>query len=152
MGALYGWLKLLHVLGAIVWMGGYVAMAFLTARLLRAGDRTVLRGYATALDAFGGPVLGASSGLTLLAGIGVAAVGHLWALLWVQLGLGLIVLLFVFGAAAIGPAARRLRAALAAAEGDGAAVAAAGGRLVALEGLYVVLLLVAVGIMVLKPV
>ncbi len=151
MAVWYSWLKLLHVVAAIVWMGGYVTMAFLTARLLRAGDRAVLQGYWRAVSAFGGPVMGSASGLTLLAGVGAAIAGHLFALLWVQLGLGLIVLLFVLGAAVVGPAGRRLRAALEAAEWDAAAAAAAGRRLVMLEEAYLLVLLVSVAVMVLKP-
>lgn len=152
MGHLYTWLKLLHVLAAIVWMGGFVAMWFLMARLLKAGDLSVLQGYWKAVEAFGGAVMGAASGLTFLLGVIAAIVRHQFVMLWVQLGLALIIVLFVLGGVMVGPAARRLKAALAAPEGDAAAVAAAGHRLVALYRIYLLLLLVAVGVMVLKPV
>ena len=46
MEALYPWLKLLHVIGAVVWVGGVITLTILTARMVRARDFAALMGFA----------------------------------------------------------------------------------------------------------
>src|SRR5262245_43468033 len=94
----YGVLKVLHVLAAVVWIGGGAMFAMIAARLVRSRDRAalgaVLPQMARQVAAAGGP----ASGTVLLTGIAMVLVGHIgFGTLWVRLGFGGILLHFLFG-------------------------------------------------------
>ncbi|HEX7071032.1 MAG TPA: DUF2269 family protein, partial [Rhodothermales bacterium] len=74
----YNLFKFIHVLAAIVWIGGLVAIGFLNARLATAGDRSALASLARESETFGKKIAGPASGVVLVAGIvmmGVAKMG-----------------------------------------------------------------------------
>src|SRR5688572_29406759 len=93
----YGILKVVHVLSTVVWIGGGVALAVITHRMVRARDRAALTALLPHSAKFGPLVGGPASGLVLLTGIAMVIVGQLdWAL-WTQLGFLAIALHLVFG-------------------------------------------------------
>jgi hypothetical protein len=148
----YGALKVLHVLAAVVWIGGGAMFAMITARLLRNRDRATLSAIvpqmARQLGAAGGP----ASGIVLLTGIAMVLVGHIgFGTLWVRLGFGGILLHFLFGAFVMRKRTMSLIETLSVPSIDEAAVAHAGARLRSGMFTYVALMAAVVVVMVLKP-
>jgi uncharacterized membrane protein len=50
----YDWIKLVHVLAAIVWVGSSVFIQLYATKLDRSGDRAKLAGFAQDIEFFGG--------------------------------------------------------------------------------------------------
>jgi uncharacterized membrane protein len=146
----YGILKLLHVLSAIVWIGGGLALSLMMFRLLATHDRAVLGPVLPQITAYMQRLGGPSAGLLLLTGIGMVLVGHMtFKSLWISLGILGLVVLGAFG----GLVMSRRMAALeqSVASGSDAAIdAAAAGVRQATIVLFVIMVAI-VGIMVLKP-
>jgi uncharacterized membrane protein len=146
----YGILKLLHVLSAIVWIGGGLALSLMMFRLLATRDRAVLGPVLPQITASMQRLGGPSAGLLLLTGIGMVLVGHMtFKSLWISLGILGLVVLGAFG----GLVMSRRMAALeqSVASGSDAAIdAAAAGVRQATIVLFVIMVAI-VGIMVLKP-
>ena len=147
----YGWLKVAHVVAVIVWLGGSMALGVLTASFIRAGERGALAVYFREAGFYGPMIVGPSSLLTLLTGLGMAFMTRSYTELWVQIGFGGIVLHFIVGAGLIRVAAMRVQQSLAG-QGDPAELAAAGKRLRVLNLVYLLVLFGVVAVMVLKPV
>ena len=88
---LYGWLLFLHVLAAMVWVGGGVMLAVVAARVLRDPDPGAVGRFTGSLRVLGPLVLGPATVAVLGLGIGLVVDTEAWDFgqLWVQLGLGL---------------------------------------------------------------
>jgi uncharacterized membrane protein len=150
--AWYGVLKVLHVLAAVVWIGGGAMFAMITTRLLRTRDRmalgAVIPQMARQLGAAGGP----ASGIVLLTGIAMVLVGHIgFSALWVRLGFGGILLHALFGAFVMRKRTMSLVEAVSAPATDETEVARAGARLRSGMFTYLALMVAVVAVMVLKP-
>jgi uncharacterized membrane protein len=144
--------KFLHIVAAMVWIGGMVTLSVLQARLGGATDRVVQVAMARQSDFFGMAVAGPSAVLTLIAGIGMLAVSNVGAPLWVGWGFGSIVLSIALGATLMRVTRKELGQRLAAAQPDSARLEALQRRLLLLNAVNVVLLLSSVAMMVFKPV
>ncbi|QYK43245.1 MAG: DUF2269 family protein [Paracoccaceae bacterium] len=111
---LYTGLKFMHVLCAVVWLGGGFAFILLGSVLVARASGDAAHGSLTALirhTAFIGPRLFMpASLLTLLTGISLVFAGGLGWPAWIVLGLAGIAFTAVLGAVAIGPEAERLAA------------------------------------------
>jgi uncharacterized membrane protein len=109
---LYEALLFVHILGAMVWVGGSIMLSFISARVERSGDTGFRARFATAAGVVG-PVIGASSGLVLAAGIGMVLESDAVRLSqpWVWLGVAGFALSGLLGAY-FGPASKRMVAAL----------------------------------------
>jgi hypothetical protein len=140
---LYTLLKFLHVTGAIGWVGGSLVMGLTTIRFLRQEDPASL-GPLLRQNAFVGRfALGPAAALTLLAGIGMMAVGRWGMTLWIGWGfLGLL----ASGAIGGGILRRELMRVT-----SGADPRETGARMARLTALNLLLLLSTVGAMVFKP-
>jgi hypothetical protein len=148
----YGVLKVLHILAAVVWIGGGAMFAMITTRLLRSRDRsalgTIVPQMAQQLGGAGGP----ASGIVLLTGIAMVLVGHIgFSALWVRLGFGGIVLHALFGALVMRKRTMGLIEALSASSTDETGLARAGARLRSGMFTYLALMTAIVVVMVLKP-
>lgn len=148
----YGVLKVLHILAAVVWIGGGATFAMITARLLRNRDRATLGAVvpqmARQLASAGGP----ATGIVLLTGIAMVLVGHIgFGTLWVRLGFGGIVLHFIFGAFVMRKRTMSLVQAVSAPTTDETELARAGARLRSGMFTYLALMAAVVVVMVLKP-
>ena len=148
----YGALKVLHILAAVVWIGGGVMFAMVTTRLLSSRDRTALGAVipqmARQLGAAGGP----ASGIVLLTGIAMVLVGHIgFSVLWVRLGFGGILLHALFGAFVMRKRTMKLIEAVSVPSTDETEVARAGARLRSGMFAYLALMVSVVAVMVLKP-
>jgi uncharacterized membrane protein len=98
---LYEWLLFLHILAAMIWLGGLVALAAFGVRALRSGDSETLARFVPNLRAIGPVVLAPSSLLALAFGIWMVADNDAWGFgqTWVWLALALVAVAVLVGAA-----------------------------------------------------
>jgi len=151
MVSLYGWLKVLHVLAAVLWVGAAATVSLMILRLGRAGDRATFAAILPAASGFLRRVVGPAAGLVLLSGIGMGIVGRLGMPLWVILGLAGVLLHFIFGATVIRRSWEQLARLATASPPDEAGFAAAARRADIAYRYYVLLLVSVIIVMVLKP-
>jgi uncharacterized membrane protein len=97
---LYNWLLFLHVLAAMVWIGGGVMLAAIAARVLRDPDPAAVGRFTANLRVLGPLVLAPATVAVLGLGIGLVVDSDAWDFgqLWLQLGLGLFAAAFLIGA------------------------------------------------------
>ena len=97
---LYDWLLFLHVLAAMVWVGGGVMLAVIAARVLRDPDPGAVGRFTGSLRVIGPLALAPATVAVLGLGIGLVVDTDAWDFgqLWVQLGLGLFAAAFLVGA------------------------------------------------------
>lgn len=109
MDTLYLLVKFVHVVAVVIWLGGRLALAVVTARLARADDAATLIAVRRQSQGFGHVVVGPAAGVTMRAGLGmVGRVGFGVATVWVVWGMIAIIASIVLGAVPI----RRAGAAL----------------------------------------
>jgi hypothetical protein len=148
---LYGWLKVLHVLAAVAWVGAAATVSAMVFPLGRAGNRATFAAILPAAVGFLRRVIGPAAGLVMLSGIGMGIVGHLGMQLWVALGLVGVLLHFIFGATVIRRSWAQLARLATASPPDEAAFVAAVRRADVAYRYYVLLLVSVIVVMVLKP-
>lgn len=140
---LYTSFKFVHVLGAIVWVGGSLFLAMTTIRFLRdeeSGDVSQL----VRQNAFVGQyAMGPAAAITLLAGILLMVVGKWPPTLWIVWGLLGLLISGILGAGVLQKELGRV-----AAGGDRRE---AGSRMARIAGLNLFVLLTVVAAMVFKP-
>jgi uncharacterized membrane protein len=97
---LYDWLLFLHVLAAMVWVGGGLVLAVIAARVLRDPDPGAVGRFTGSLRVIGPRALAPATVAVLGLGIGLVVDTDAWDFgqLWVQLGLGLFAAAFLVGA------------------------------------------------------
>ena len=97
---LYDWLLFLHVLAAMVWVGGGVLLAVSGARVLRDPDPAAVGRFTGSLRVLGPLVLAPATIAVLGLGIGLVVDSDVWDFgqLWVGLGLALFAVAFLIGA------------------------------------------------------
>lgn len=149
MDTIYTLFKFLHIIGAIVWIGGVIAVNIISVRVARENEPALLASLARQSSFFGTAILGPAAGTTLLAGIIMIATSGLGMPLWVIWGLAAVVVSMALGATAIRRAGVELSQ-VAARPGD-ARVPALQRRLATLNIVNVLVLLSAVWAMVFKP-
>jgi uncharacterized membrane protein len=98
---LYDWLLFLHVLAAMIWVGGGVMLAAVATRVLRDSDPAAVGRFTRSLRVLGPAVLAPATLSVVGLGIGLVLDSAAWDFgqTWVQLGLGLFAAAFVIGAA-----------------------------------------------------
>ena len=151
MTTLYTVFKFLHIVGAIVWIGGVITAAIINALVARAEDRKVLAALARQSRFHGAAVLGPAAGVTLIAGIVMIAVSGLGVPLWVIWGFGAIIVSTALGATLIRRAGEELSELAARAEPGDPRLSGLQQRLLTLNIINVLVLLSAVWVMVFKP-
>ena len=107
---IYNWIKTLHVLAAIVWVGGGIFIQIYVTRLKRANDQTRLMAFAKDVEKFGTMVFLPASIAVLIFGIVMIWYAPQWEItqLWVIIGLLGIANTIVVGAVFLGPEAGRI--------------------------------------------
>jgi uncharacterized membrane protein len=150
---LFSVLKFLHIVAAIVWVGGVITLALLNARLASTRNSAAMAALASAGGFFGQRVFGPAAGVTFLAGLATALnAGFPMRSAWIIWGFVVIVLSIGLNAALIRPTAQRIGSLATKPDRDGTQMAALQRRLWALTALNILLLLSAVLAMVSKPV
>ena len=118
--SLYDWLKFLHILAAMLWVGGGVAMDLAATRMVKGGEqREVLRLLGT-MEWLGSRLFGPAAIVVLGLGLTMVAITEAWTIgqLWIVLALVVFGLSFLLGGVYAGPESKRIAAAVEA-EGPG---------------------------------
>jgi uncharacterized membrane protein len=107
---IYNWIKLFHILAAIVWVGGGIFIQIHVTRMKRANEMGRLLAFARDIERIGMTVFTPASILVLLSGIAMVWYSPAWEVgqLWVILGLVGIANTIVVGAGFLGPEAGRI--------------------------------------------
>jgi uncharacterized membrane protein len=106
----YQWLLALHILCAVVWVGGVVTMQFLTIRAVASNDPPRMAALGGEAEWIGMHVYMPASILALLSGIALVLNGHWgWGHFWVLFGLFGIFFSAIVGATFLGPEAGRIK-------------------------------------------
>ena len=144
---MYELLLAVHILAAVVWVGGSVALHVLGSRVSPA-DRSAIAPH---MNWYGSRVITGAAVVLLIAGFGL--VSHLDHVeigdLWVVLALVGYFISFALGAGMIGPAGAKMEKAMAA--GDAAGADAAYNRLMAVSRIDTLVVLLVVVDMAVKP-
>jgi uncharacterized membrane protein len=151
MDVVYTLFKFLHIVGAIVWIGGVIAVNVLSVRIAREQEGAALAALSRQSRFYGVAVIGPAAGLTLIAGIVMIATSGLGAPLWVIWGFAALVVSMGLGATLIRRYGEELAAITATAKPDASQVQALQQRLATLNTVNVLVLLSAVAAMVFKP-
>jgi uncharacterized membrane protein len=148
---LYEWLLLLHIVAAMVWVGGGVLLAAIAVAILRGRDDDGMERFLRALPVLGPRVLAPATVAVLGLGVWLVLNSAAWSFdqFWVQLAVGLFAAAFVIGAAFQSRSA--VLAGRALDDGDRQAAFRHLARWSVVYVLIVALLLVAVWDMVFKP-
>jgi len=145
-------LKFLHVLGAVVWIGGMAATATITGRMIRTLDRAALASYFPHGMVLGQRMIGPSSILVLLTGIALVIIGKVgFGTFWVTWGFVGIIVHFVLGATLIRKRGMELASLLNSPTADDAQIATVGARLRQANLIYLLVMVSVIGAMVIKP-
>jgi uncharacterized membrane protein len=100
-GTLYDWLLFAHVLAAMVWVGGLVMLVAVGTRTRRSGDPEAVARFVRSLRVLGPAVLAPAALLLLVFGIWMVADSSAWDFgqTWVQVGVTLLIVSVLVGAA-----------------------------------------------------
>jgi uncharacterized membrane protein len=107
LAALYDWLMFLHVLAAMVWVGGLAALAALGLNVLRTGDRDAIARFVASFRVVGPFVLMPAAVLVLVLGIWMVIDSAAWSFeqTWIWLALVLLAAAVLVGAVFLSRAA-----------------------------------------------
>ena len=143
-------LKLVHVLGAIVWVGGASVLTLLVVLLDRKGDDQATLTGVSHVATLGNRVFAPVGMLTLLTGLTLAWLGGWGFAAWTVLAAAIAASTFLLGALVLGPASERTVKTWKEA-GDSAAAIAIGRRVLRLVMLDLGGQFAIISLMVLKP-
>jgi uncharacterized membrane protein len=146
-------LKSLHVLAAVTWVGGAIAVNVLGTRISKSNQPAVMARFAGEAEWVGTHVFLPSSLALLGLGIWMVATSA-WNFsdLWVELGILGIVITVITGAGVIGPAAKKLGALIDERGGEDPEVQQQIARVLRISRIDLVVLVLVVVDMVVKPV
>ena len=98
--ALYDWLMFLHILAAMVWVGGLLAVGVLATRVVRSGDRDAITSFVGNLRVIGPLVFAPAMVAVVGLGIWLVLDSDAWTFgqTWVWLALTLFAAAFLVGA------------------------------------------------------
>ena len=148
----YTILKFLHVLSAIIWIGGLTGLAVVTWRVARERNRVLLAGVLRQMVSYGQIVVGPAAGVVLLSGLAMVGIGHLgFATFWVWFGYGGVLVHGLVGGFLIRKRSADVIQLASATGGDDAALVGAARRLWITQVVYLILFAVVIAAMVLKP-
>ena len=105
--SLYDWLLFLHIVAAMVWVGGLVALVAFGTHALRSGDRDAVARFVGSLRVVGPFVLAPASSLVLAFGIWLVIDSPAWGFgqTWIWLALALVTAAVLVGALVLGRSA-----------------------------------------------
>jgi uncharacterized membrane protein len=149
---LFSVFKFVHIVAAIMWVGGVITLTILNMRLASTRNSAAMAALSSVGGFYGQRVAGPAAAITLLAGLATAlTAGFPMRSVWIIWGFLVILLSIGLNATLIRPTARRIGSLAATSNSDGAQIAALQGRLWMLAALNILLLLSAVWVMVAKP-
>lgn len=143
-------LKLLHVVGAIVWVGGASVLTLLVVLLDRKGDDEATLTGVSHVATMGNRVFAPLGLVTILSGLFLAWLAGWGFAAWAVLATAIVVVTFLLGALVLGPTCERTVKAWKE-EGDSAAAIVSGRRVLRLVKLDLGGQFAIIALMVLKP-
>ena len=151
--SLLSWLLFLHVLAAMVWLGGGAVVCLIGVGVRRSSDDQQIAHFAHILGRLGLRAFMPAVLVVLATGLWMAFGASGWSLSrgWVLLGLGLFLVAFGIGAVYLSRVATALEHAVAEPGGDAGRAAALVGRWLAGYGVVLLVLVAALWDMVFKP-
>jgi len=148
----YTFFKSIHVVAAVVWVGGATTIQAYAFRILRTGDGRRQADFAKDTEIVGIRVFTPASAILFLAAIGLMANGNWsWGQNWTVLGLIAFALSFVIGAGYLGPESGRIAAAIEKEGPHSPEALARIRRILAVSRAELVVLLAVIVTMVVKP-
>ena len=148
----YTILKTFHVLFAVIWVGGGLAINVLGTRAARSDDGPRMATFAREAEWMGTHIYVPSSLLLLLTGIFTVLKGHIgFTTLWVILGLAGIGVTIITGSTFLGPISKRVSELIGSRGLDDPEAKRLLARLIAVSRIDLVVLFLVVVDMVLKP-
>lgn len=149
---MYDWLKSIHVLSAVIWVGGAFTLQFLATRIDAAGDQAQMASFASNAEWFGKRIFMPASIIVLISGIWAVDEGG-WSFgdFWVLWGLIGIAFSAIVGAAFLGPESGRIGKIVAERGVDDPEAVARRRRIFVVSRIELVILLTIVFVMVTKP-
>jgi uncharacterized membrane protein len=149
---MYDWLKLVHVLAAMVWVGGAVAVQFVAIRAMASKDPVRQANISADAEWLGTRVFTPASVLVLLAGIAmVLDAGIGFTDTWILAGLVGIAFTIIVGASFLGPESGRLKALIEERGAGDPEVVRRRDRIFRVSRIDLAVLIFVVALMVLKP-
>jgi uncharacterized membrane protein len=149
---LYTLFKYVHIVSAIVWIGGVITLSILQFRIVRSSNAQAVQALSKESNFYGRAVVGPAAALTLIAGIITATrMGVSFNSLWIIWGFIAIFFSFILGTTFTRITTNRLSY-LTTTGASSQQVNAVQNRLAILSSLDILLLLSAVAAMVFKPV
>ena len=148
----YTFFKFVHVLAAVLWVGGAAAVQFYALRAMKTGEGRRMAEFAGDTEWVGMRVFTPSSILLFLAAIGLMVNGHWpWGTLWVDYALVVFAASFAIGAGFFGPESGRIKRVIEERGVDSPEATARIRRILLLSRAELVLLLGVIYAMVVKP-
>jgi uncharacterized membrane protein len=149
---LYDWLESVHVLMAVIWVGGAVAIQILAIRVNRSGNRAFAFELTKQIEFIGTRVFVPASLVLVGLGVWMVSIGP-WdfSMAWIDLAIAMFVFSFVSGAFYIGPQLKKLMGVVEREGVESPAVDSITGRIFLVSRVELVLLVLIVFDMVLKP-
>jgi uncharacterized membrane protein len=149
---LYDFLKSVHVLAAVIWVGGAFSMQFLGTRAVSSRDPEKMAAFGQNAEWLGSRVYMPASLVVLASGIWAVFDGSWsWGDFWILWGLAGVAFSAIVGAAYLGPESARIGALSAQRGPDDSEVVRRRDRLVLVSRIELVILLSVVFVMVTKP-
>jgi uncharacterized membrane protein len=148
----YGFLKFLHILSVIVWVGGVAALSLVAWRLKGERNREALAALVSQASLYGQRVAGPASFIVLLTGpmmVGMAHIG--FGTFWVLWGFAGLTAHFWIGATALRTRSKTLLQLASTGAGDEPALLLASRRLWSVQLVYLAIMVAVVAAMILKP-
>jgi uncharacterized membrane protein len=148
----YGFLKLLHVVSVIVWVGGVAALSVVAWRMRNERNREALTALVRQASTYGQRVAGPASFIVLLTGpimVGMAHIG--FGTFWVLWGFAGLTAHFWIGATALRRRTSTLLQLASGGSGDDAAILTAARSLWSAQLINLAIMAAVVAAMVLKP-
>ena len=150
---LYQVLLFVHIVAAIVWVGGAITIDVLAHRAVRSGDPARIASMSREAGFVGQRIIVPTTVVLLAMGLSMVAVNDAWTIgqAWIIIALVVFGLTFLAGILFFGPESGRLEKAIAERGADDPEVHRRFRRILAVSRIDLVLLLVVVADMVFKP-
>lgn len=147
------WLGFVHILGAVVWVGGVIVLNAVLSRANRSGDRGAVVRLNAEVEWVGLGLIFPSALVVIGVGIWLVLLEEVWAFsqLWIVLSLALVGVSMVLGLGYFGPEGKRISRIVEERGPEEPAVRRRMSRLLWLARLDVLMLLVVLWAMVFKP-
>jgi uncharacterized membrane protein len=148
----YDFLKSVHVLAAVVWVGGSFTMQFLGTQAVSSRDPQRMASFGQSAEWMGTRVFMPASLVVLAFGVWAVFEGSWsWGDVWILWGLAGVAFSAIVGAAYLGPESARIGELSAQRGSDDSEVVRRRDRLILISRIELVILLSVVAVMVIKP-